>query len=50
LDGRKIKDIAPNIYAMVPKRVINMRRTSEALQNMSWIRDLRGALTVAVLV
>jgi hypothetical protein len=50
LDGRKIKDIAPNIYAMVPKRVINMRRTSEALQNMSWIGDLRGALTVAVLV
>jgi hypothetical protein len=31
LDGRKVKDIAPSIYAMVPKRVINRRRTSEAL-------------------
>jgi hypothetical protein len=50
LDGRKIKDIAPNIYAMVPKRVINRRRTCEALQNMSWTWDLRGALTVAVFV
>jgi hypothetical protein len=52
LDGRKIKDIAPNINVMVPKtkRVINRRRTNKALQNMSWTGDLRGALTVAVLV
>jgi hypothetical protein len=49
LDGRKVKDIAPSIYAMVPKRVTNSRRTSEALQNMSWIADFRGALTVAVI-
>jgi hypothetical protein len=49
-DGRKIQDIAPNIYAMVPKRVINRRRTSEALQNMSWIADFRGALTVAIIL
>jgi hypothetical protein len=50
LDGRKIKDIAPNIYAMVHKRVINRRRTSEALQNMSWTTDFRGSLTIAVLL
>jgi hypothetical protein len=50
LDGRKVKDIAPSIYAMVPKRVTNSRRTSEALQNMSWIADFRGALTVAVIL
>jgi hypothetical protein len=50
LNGRKIKDIAPNIYAMVPRRVVNRRRTNEALQNMSWTADFWGALTVATLL
>jgi hypothetical protein len=35
---------------MVPKRVVNRIRTNEALQNMSWTTDFRGALTVAFLL
>jgi hypothetical protein len=30
---------------MVPKRIISKRRVNEALHNMQWIGDFRGALT-----
>jgi hypothetical protein len=35
---------------MVPKRIINKRKVNEALHNMQWIADFRGALTSRVLL
>jgi hypothetical protein len=33
LNGKRIKEIAPTLYAIVPKRVINACKVSEALLN-----------------
>jgi hypothetical protein len=41
--------IAPNICAMVPKRIANKQKIDEALQNMNWTADFR-ALSVTVLL
>jgi hypothetical protein len=50
LNGKRIKDIAPAVYAMVPKRIINTRKVKEAMLNLRWVTDFQGALTVPVLV
>jgi hypothetical protein len=50
LHGKKVKDIAPNICAMVPKRIANKRKASEALQNLNWTADFRGTLSVTVIL
>jgi hypothetical protein len=50
LDGKRIKEIAPTLFAMVPKRIINTRKVSEALLNRRWISDFRGALSMPVLL
>jgi hypothetical protein len=46
--GKRIKEIAPAVYDMVPKRTINNRKVSEALLNLKWISDFLGALTLRV--
>jgi hypothetical protein len=50
LDGKRIKDIAPAVYAMIPNRIINKRKVNEAMLNMLWIADFQGALTFPVLI
>jgi hypothetical protein len=50
LNGKGIKDIAPAVYAMVPKRTRNMRKVKEAMLNIQWVNDFQGALTVSVLM
>jgi hypothetical protein len=50
LNGRGIKGIAPAVFDLVPKRIRNKRKVSEALQNSRWIADFRGDLTLLVLV
>jgi hypothetical protein len=49
LNGKRIKDIAPAVYVMVPSRIINKRKVNEAMLNMRWIADFQGALTFPVL-
>jgi hypothetical protein len=46
LNGRGIKDIAPAVYDLVPKRIRNKRKVNEAVPNFQWIADFRGALTL----
>jgi hypothetical protein len=48
-NGKRIKDPASSIYAMVHKRVVNKRKVSEAICNQQWISDFRGALSVPVI-
>ena len=48
--GQRIMDIAPRLFASIPKRKANKRTVLEALTNRSWISDIQGALSVGALV
>jgi hypothetical protein len=50
LHGTIISDIAPRLYNSIPKRIVKRRKVKEALLNRRWISDIKGALTVRVLV
>ncbi|GJM95312.1 hypothetical protein PR202_ga12029 [Eleusine coracana subsp. coracana] len=50
LHGQKIADVAPRLYATIPKRRIKLRTVQEALMSRSWIADIQGALIVGVII
>jgi hypothetical protein len=45
-----LAELAPNLFNAVPKRTAKRRTVAQALQNRSWVNDIRGALTVPVLI
>jgi hypothetical protein len=49
LHGKSIEDLAPRVLAAVPKRTASSRTVRDALMDMRWIADIKGALTVGVL-
>ena len=48
--GKNIGQLAPRLIAAVPKRSINQRTVQEAIIEGGWIRDIKGALSVGVIV
>jgi hypothetical protein len=50
LHGHRGADIAPRLLAAIPKRRINKCTVLEAPIEHKWISDIRGALTVRVIV
>jgi hypothetical protein len=50
LHGQCIAELAPQLFAAIPKRRIKRRTVQEALTNRAWIADIQGARTVGVLV
>jgi hypothetical protein len=50
LHGRCIKDLAPRLVEVVPRRIANNRNVQEALMNRRWISNIQGGLTVGVIV
>lgn len=50
LHGRCLEDLAPKIFALVPKRRVKWRTVYEALINHEWINGIHGALSVEVLI
>jgi hypothetical protein len=50
LSGHTILELAPNMIKVIPKRTINRRTVSQALLNQYWVNDIRGALSVQLLV
>jgi hypothetical protein len=50
LSGHTILELAPNMIKAIPKRTINRRTVSQALLNQYWVNDIRGALSVQLLV
>ena len=50
LQGRTLAEIAPNLYNLVPKRVVKTRTVAKALVNRGWVADIRDVLSVQVLV
>jgi hypothetical protein len=43
LGGRSIKAMAPELYALVPKRRRKVRTVRQALVDRTWIPDIAGA-------
>jgi hypothetical protein len=50
LHGKNVADIAPNVLLAVPKRIIARHTVNQAFFNRKWVSDIKGALTVQVLV
>ena len=50
INGNTMAEIAPNLYKAVPKRVVRSRTVAQALNNRVWASDIKGALTVPVLM
>ena len=50
LMGGTLAELAPNLFSAVPKGVRKSRTVAQALHNRGWVRDIRGALTVQVLM
>ena len=50
LDDHTIAEVAPNQFKTVSKRTTKRRIIAQALQNRRWVDDIKGALTVQVLV
>jgi hypothetical protein len=50
LHGKCIADLAPRLFAAIPKRRVKRRTVRDALTNQAWISDIQGALTVGVMV
>ena len=50
LHGQCITDLAPRLFAAIPKRRTKQRTVQDALTNQTWISDIKGARTVGVMV
>jgi hypothetical protein len=48
LHGQSLAQLVPNLYGSVPNRA-RKRTVFEAMTELRWARDIRGAITVAVL-
>jgi hypothetical protein len=46
IDGRSIREIAPALYACIPKRRRQARTMSDGLRDNSWARDIHCAFGV----
>ncbi|ONM30676.1 hypothetical protein ZEAMMB73_Zm00001d040162 [Zea mays] len=49
LNGRRISEVAPEVLEHVPKCVVSKRLVKDALTNLNWVADIRGALSVRAL-
>ncbi|WVZ84849.1 LOW QUALITY PROTEIN: hypothetical protein U9M48_031834, partial [Paspalum notatum var. saurae] len=50
LHGKRVVDMAPNLFRAIPKRVAKRHKVSQAVRSISWVPDIKGALTVQVLI
>jgi hypothetical protein len=50
LHGQLVVDVAPRLFAAVPKKRINKCTVFEALTENRWISDIQGAITVGAIV
>jgi hypothetical protein len=49
LNDKCIKDVAPAVLDMVPKHIASRRLVKDALPDLNWLADLRGAISVTTL-
>jgi hypothetical protein len=50
LQGRTAAEVVPNLVKLIPKRVLKQRTVGRALNYRSWVKEIKGALMVQVLV
>jgi len=50
LQGKSIQDFAPDLIKLVPKRISKKRTVKVTLNNRRWVFDIKGALTVQVIL
>lgn len=50
LHGKTIQDIAPHLLQAIPQQLRRNRRVSEALPNRAWRKDIKGALSIPVII
>ncbi|WVZ88911.1 hypothetical protein U9M48_035378 [Paspalum notatum var. saurae] len=50
LHGWCLEDLAPKLFALVPKRRINRRTVHDALLNHECVKDIQGALSIEVIL
>ena len=50
LDGHTMANIAPNLVKTVTKQTAKRRTVAQAIQNRRWVGDIKGALTIEVLI
>ncbi|GJM95706.1 hypothetical protein PR202_ga12483 [Eleusine coracana subsp. coracana] len=50
LQGQTISEIAPHLVGTVPKNAIQNKTVAQALENRTWVRDIKGALSVQIIV
>ncbi|WVZ93635.1 hypothetical protein U9M48_039600 [Paspalum notatum var. saurae] len=49
VQGKTLAELAPNLFNTIPKKTVQRRTVSQALDNRRWVSDIKGALTVQVL-
>jgi hypothetical protein len=49
-NGLSFIDLAPYIFALVPKRIIKERTVAEGIADMSWVQDIHGVATLEVII
>lgn len=50
MDGYTLAELAPNLFRTVPKRTAKRRTVAQALQSRTWVGDIKGVLSVPVLL
>jgi hypothetical protein len=49
-EGKNVQEIAPHVYALISKRVVERRSVQKALINAKWIEDIRGSVSLEALM
>jgi hypothetical protein len=50
LHGEKIVDLVPRLFGAIPKRLVNTRTVQDVILSRRWVSDIKGALSVGVLM
>lgn len=47
LEGCAVSEVAPDVFQKVDKKIVGSRMVAQALQNSSWVRDIKSPLSFA---
>jgi hypothetical protein len=50
LHGQQLADLGPSLFAAIPQRKRQQHTVETALQNHAWVSDIRGSLTIDIIV